>query len=197
MDDIYLYILYIVYVGSVDGKEEKKMGKDDAMAYEPLDAEEEELVRAYMSTGSYTDGYKMVYPDWAVRTKDDSVSVCKAAGRVYTPKIRREIARQKRLTEKAQQKAAEKTAKEEYEELRKLWSRRDSVEHLVSIIADCQRTREDAMADGDGVPVSVSRLERDTIDTVDKLMGYDAPQEIQQDTTITVGFGAGLDDFAV
>lgn len=166
-------------------------------AMEPLSDEQEALVDAYMATGSYTEGYKRVYADWMVRTQDDTVSVCKAAHRVYTDKVRREIDRRTRMLDKAQKKAAEKTAKEEFEECRKLWTRRNSVEHLVGIISDCQRTREEAMAAGEGVPVSVSRLERDTIDTVDKLMGYNAPEEVQQDTTITVDFGDGLDDFAV
>lgn len=166
-------------------------------AMEPLSEEQEALVDAYMATGSYTDGYKRVYTDWMVRTQDDTVSVCKAAHRVYTDKVRREIDRRTRMLDKAQKKAAEKTAKEEYEECRKLWSRADSVRSLVGIISDCQRAREDAMEQGEGVPVSVSRLERDSIESVNKMMGYNAPEEVQQDTTITVDFGDGLDDFAV
>lgn len=157
-----------------------------------LSETQEALVNAFMTNGgNKTEAYKSVFDDWEIRAKPENVYNC--ANAKFTEEVMAEIKRRKKEKENAQRKAAEKDA----EECRKLWTRRNSVEHLVGIISDCQRTREEAMAAGEGVPVSVSRLERDTIDTVDKLMGYNAPEEVQQDTTITVDFGDGLDDFAV
>lgn len=150
------------------------------------------LVEAYMTNGgNKTDAYKQAYDDWEIRTKPEYLY--NAAHNKFTKEVMAEIRRREKTVQDAQKKAAEKDA----EACRKLWSRRDSVSHLVSIVTDCQRTREDAMADGEGVPVAVSRLERDTVDSLNKMMGYNEPEQVQQDTTITVDFGDGLDDFAV
>lgn len=150
------------------------------------------LVDAYMANGGIKiDAYKQVYDDWEIRTKPENLY--SAAYNKFTKEVMAEIRSREKAMQDAQKKAAEKDA----EECRKLWSRKDSVSHLVSIVSDCQRTREDAMADGDGVPVAVSRLERDTVDSLNKMMGYNEPEQQQVDQTVTVDFGDGLDDFAV
>lgn len=153
---------------------------------------QEALVNAFMANGgNKTEAYKTVYDDWEIRAKPENVYNC--ANAKFSKEVMAEIRRRQKDIQIAQKKAAEKDA----EECRKLWSRKDSVSHLVSIVVDCQRTREDAMAVGDGVPVAVSRLERDTVDSLNKMMGYNEPEQQQIDQTITVDFGDGLDDFAV
>lgn len=153
---------------------------------------QEALVNAFMSNGgNKTEAYKTVFDDWEIRAKPENVYNC--ANAKFTEEVMAEIKRRKKEKENAQRKAAEKDA----EECRKLWTRRNSVERLMEIADDCKRTRDDAAANGDGVPVGVARLERDTVDSLNKMMGYNAPEEVQQDTTITVDFGDGLDDFAV
>lgn len=47
------------------------------------------------------------------------------------------------------------------------------------------------------IPVAAARLERDTIDSLNKMMGYNEPEQHEVDTTITVEFGDGVEDFAV
>lgn len=158
---------------------------------------EEALIDAYMRCGSYTEGYKSVFDDWMLRTRTDTASVCKAAARAYTQKLRAEIGRRKKILENFEKKVAEKSAREEYDECRRIWSRADSVRSLVSIVEDCRRTRDAAMSRGEGIPTSAARLERDTIDSITRMMGYAAPQEVQQDTTITVQMGEDTEKFSV
>lgn len=149
------------------------------------------LVEAYMQCHSKTDAYKMVYDDWENRVKPEYLY--STAYNKFTKDVMAEIRRREKVEQDAQKKAAEKEAAD----LRKLWSRRDSVERLMDIMDDCKRTRDDAAESGDGVPVGVARLERDTVDSLNKMMGYNEPEQQQIDQSITVDFGDGLDDFAV
>lgn len=156
-----------------------------------LTPEQRVMVEAYRLCRNKTESYKKAFDDWEYRVKPENIY--KVAHAAFTPLVMAEIKRLDKIDEAAQKKAAQKDA----EELRKLWSRRDSVERLIEILDDCQRTREIAAENGDGVPVQAARLERDTVDSLNKMMGYNEPEQHEVDTTITVEFGAGLEEYAV
>lgn len=155
-----------------------------------LSPEQQRLVEEYRRSRSKTEAYKAVYTDWDIRLKEGTVS--KRAYDAFTP-LMAEIKRLDKIDEEAQKRAAQKEA----EDLRKLWSRKDSVTRLIDILDDCQRTRNQAAAEFKEIPVAAARLERDTVDSLNKMMGYNEPEQHEVDTTITVEFGDGLEDFAV
>ena len=155
-----------------------------------LSPEQQRLVEEYRRSRSKTEAYKTVYTDWDIRLKEGTVS--KRAYDAFTP-LMAEIKRLDKIDEDAQKRAAQKEA----EELRELWSRKDSVIRLIDILDDCQRTRNQAAAKFQEIPVAAARLERDTVDSLNKMMGYNEPEQHEVDTTITVEFGDGLEDFAV
>ena len=155
-----------------------------------LSPEQQRLVEEYRRSRSKTEAYKAVYTDWDIRLKEGTVS--KRAYDAFTP-LMSEIRRLDKIDEEAQKRAAQKEA----EDLRKLWSRKDSVIRLIDILDDCQRTRIQAAVEFKEIPVAAARLERDTVDSLNKMMGYNEPEQHEVDTTITVEFGDGLEDFAV
>ena len=155
-----------------------------------LSPEQNRLVEEYRRSRNKTEAYKAVYTDWDIRLKEGTVS--KRAYDAFTP-LMAEIKRLDKIDEDAQKRAAQKEA----EDLLKLWSRKDSVIRLIDILDDCQRTRNQAAAEFQEIPVAAARLERDTVDSLNKMMGYNEPEQHEVDTTITVEFGDGLEDFAV
>lgn len=156
-----------------------------------LSPEQRVMVDEYRRCRNKTEAYKIAFDDWDLRLKPENVS--KAAYAAFTPLVMAEIKRLDKIDEDAQKKAAQKEA----EDLRKLWSRKDSVIRLIDILDDCQRTRNQAAEAMQEIPVAAARLERDTVDSLNKMMGYNEPEQHEVDTTITVEFGDGLEEFAV
>ena len=156
-----------------------------------LSPEQRVMVDEYRRCRNKTEAYKIAFDDWDLRLKPENVS--KAAYAAFTPLVMAEIKRLDKIDEDAQKKAAQKEA----EDLRKLWSRKDSVMRLIYILDDCQRTRNQAAEAMQEIPVAAARLERDTVDSLNKMMGYNEPEQQVVDTTITVEFGDGLEEFAV
>lgn len=156
-----------------------------------LSPEQRVMVDEYRRCRNKTEAYKIAFDDWDLRLKPENVS--KAAYAAFTPLVMAEIKRLDKIDEDAQKKAAQKEA----EDLRKLWSRKDSVIRLIDILDDCQRTRNQASEAMQEIPVAAARLERDTVDSLNKMMGYNEPEQQVVDTTITVEFGDGLEEFAV
>jgi hypothetical protein len=156
-----------------------------------LSPEQRVMVDEYRRCRNKTEAYKIAFDDWDLRLKPENVS--KAAYAAFTPLVMAEIKRLDKIDEDAQKKAAQKEA----EDLRKLWSRKDSVMRLIDILDDCQRTRNQAAEAMQEIPVAAARLERDTVDSLNKMMGYNEPEQQVVDTTITVEFGDGLEEFAV
>lgn len=156
-----------------------------------LSPEQRVMVDEYRRCRNKTEAYKIAFDDWDLRLKPENVS--KAAYAAFTPLVMAEIKRLDKIDEDAQKKAAQKEA----EDLRKLWSRKDSVMRLIDILDDCQRTRNQAAEAMQEIPVAAARLERDTVDSLNKMMGYNEPEQHEVDTTITVEFGDGLEEFAV
>jgi hypothetical protein len=156
-----------------------------------LSPEQRVMVDEYRRCRNKTEAYKIAFDDWDLRLKPENVS--KAAYAAFTPLVMAEIKRLDKIDEDAQKKAAQKEA----EDLRKLWSRKDSVIRLIDILDDCQRTRNQAAEAMQEIPVAAARLERDTVDSLNKMMGYNEPEQQVVDTTITVEFGDGLEEFAV
>lgn len=93
--------------------------------------------------------------------------------------------------DKEDQRAIRQQAEADAKSCRKIWSRTDSVQRLVDILNDCEATRKESMQTGDGVPVPVARLERDTVDSLNKMMGYNEPEKSEVDTTMNIVFDDG------
>jgi hypothetical protein len=149
------------------------------------------MVAEYRRCRNKTEAYKIAFDDWDLRLRPENVS--KAAYAAFTPLVMAEIKRLDKIDTDAQKKAALKDA----EDLRKIWSRKDSVLRLIEILDDCQRTRHLAADSMQDIPVAAARLERDTVDSLNKMMGYNEPEQHEVDTTIIVEFGDGIEDFAV
>jgi hypothetical protein len=157
-----------------------------------LTAFQQKLAEEYVRLGTKTDAYKAARPDWEQTAGNNIYSyACKA----FTKEVMAEVERLKTIEKEAERKAAEADA----EYCRKLWSKRDSVEGLLDIVRDCRRTREKAQKSGEGVPQQVALVERNTIETLNKMMGYNEPEKATVDNTITVTFGDGEEgaDWAV
>lgn len=154
-----------------------------------LDNAQKEMIRLYRAGESKTSAYKAAHPDWNQRIKESAINQT-AANAFNADAVKKEIARLDDLEQKAKEKAAMKDA----EECRKLWSRSDSVKRLVDIADDCQKERKQALEDGKPLPDKVARLERDTVDSINKMLGYNEPEEVKTDTKITVEFADDLGD---
>lgn len=149
-----------------------------------------EMAKKYVELGTKTAAYKAVHPDWETEVGVKLVGTY--ASKAFTKDVMAEVERLKLLDKEAERKAAEADA----EYCRKLWSKRKSVEQLVDIIQDCQRTRRLARETNEPVPQQVALAERNTIETLNKMMGYNEPEKATVDNTINITFGDGGEDWA-
>lgn len=131
------------------------------------------------------EAYAEVYP---VDPDMSRTELCRLASNLFNCKAMKEEAVR---IEKAENNALRRAKEKEAEECRQLWTRTDSVRRLIDILDDCERDRKDSLDRGEGVPVPVARLERDTIDSINKMMGYNEPEEQKIDTTINIEFDDG------
>ena len=144
------------------------------------------MIEAFLAGASKHDAYLTAFPEKVI-----------PENQIHTV-IKREFAKKEVMAEierrnKVREKALEKRAESEIERINKLWSREDSVRHLVDIISDCERTRKHRGVGGKDEAV-VTRLERDTVDSLNKMLGYDAPIKIDADSKVTVSFDTGSGD---
>ena len=151
------------------------------------------LAEEYLKIGTKVGAYKAVRTDWRDAVGDANVH--QYASRAFTDDVMAEYSRLKTLAADAERKAAEEDAAY----CRQLWSKRKSVEQLVDIIRDCERTRMLAREAGEAVPSQVAMVEKNTVDTLNKMMGYNEPEKATVDNTINITFGNGEEgaDWAV
>lgn len=109
---------------------------------------------------------------------------------------RREVIAEIRKVQKETERAERKAREAEAKAVAELWSKRDAVSELLSIVKDCQNSRDRANENGEGVPVAVSKLEKETIEALNKMLGYNAPEEQRVDSTVNVEFGEHAEDVA-
>lgn len=154
-------------------------------------AEQTRMIDAYMAGATKKDAFILAFPERAAKIRD---LPCAAGKEFAKPVVADEVKRR----EAARDRAIESAAMSEAEHIASLWSREDSVRRLIEIADDCQRARiaaQEAAEDGTvgDFPVMAARLERDTVDSLNKMLGYDAPVKIDQDQHIHVVFD-GADD---
>lgn len=149
------------------------------------------LAEEYLKTGTKIGAYKAVRTDWKEAVGD--ANVYQYASRAFTEEVLREYSRLKTLAADAERKAAEEDA----EHCRSLWSKRNAIEQLVDIVRDCERTRKMARDMDEPVPQQVALVERNTIETLNKMMGYNEPEKQTVDNTINITFGDGGEDWSV
>ena len=147
--------------------------------------EQRALIEAYMECRSIVGAFRAVHPD--CDNDGCTTPVYVRASRAFKDKMRREIDRLDRLKETAEKKEADRAAKE----AAKKWSKADSIDSLVSIVRTCQNEMDYDTANGGGVNTKLADTIRGTIDTLNKMLGYNEPDKQEIDNTIRVVFGRG------
>lgn len=160
------------------GRKRKSYGKNN-----DITPEQRALIDAYMQCRSIVGAFRMVHPD--CENDGCTTTVYVRASRAFNDKVRSEIDRLDKLHETAEKKAAERAAKE----AAKKWSKADSIDALVTIVNACRDEMETDIATGQGVNTRVADTMRGTIDTLNKLLGYNEPEKQEVDNTICVVFG--------
>lgn len=160
------------------GRKRKSYGKNN-----DITPEQRALIDAYMQCRSIVGAFRMVHPD--CENDGCTTTVYVRASRAFNAKVRSEIDRLDKLHETAEKKAAERAAKE----AAKKWSKADSIDALVTIVNACRDEMETDIATGQGVNTRVADTMRGTIDTLNKLLGYNEPEKQEVDNTICVVFG--------
>lgn len=151
--------------------------------------EEIVMIDAYLSGATKTDAFRRAFPERAEKAK--------ALGRMAqnafeSDHVIAELERRRAAREKALQKSAESEA----ERVAKLWSREQHLKALLELKDWSAGVRETADSNKDAV--AAGKLERETMDSIGKMLGFDAPVKVESDTSITVRFGSGdwNDDWA-
>lgn len=147
--------------------------------------EQRALIDAYMECRSIVGAFRAVHPD--CDNDGCTTPVYVRASRAFKDKMRREIDRLDKLKESAEKKEADRAAKE----AAKKWSKADSIDALVAIVNACRDEMETDISTGQGVNTRVADTMRGTIDTLNKLLGYNEPEKQEVDNTIRVVFGRG------
>lgn len=145
--------------------------------------EQRALIEAYMECRSIVGAFRAVHPD--CDNDGCTTPVYVRASRAFKDKMRREIDRLDRLKETAEKKEADRAAKE----AAKKWSKADSIDSLVSIVRTCQDEMDNDASSGGGVNTKLADTIRGTIDTLNKMLGYNEPDKQEIDNTIRVVFG--------
>lgn len=148
-----------------------------------LSPEQRRLIDAYIELRSYSEAYRRVYPD----CDHDGLStpIKNRANAAFSPAMRAEIARLDAIAEEAERKEIERAARE----AAKKWSKADAVNALVGVVRKCERQLDEETARGEGVNTRVADTMRGTIDTLNKMLGYNEPEKQAVDSTISVVFG--------
>lgn len=114
------------------------------------------------------------------------------------PLVRAEI---NRLLAAEQQARADAYKAQTAEELER-WSRDDSIDHLKQVILAAQEAMRVPLKNDDGDVVgydfdpAAARVIRDTVETLNRMQGYNEPEKSEVDAKISVEFSDG-DDLAV
>lgn len=152
-----------------------------------------QMIEAFLSGETQKDAFVRAFPERASTTKNiDSMVHYEFSKNV----VKDEIKKRKEIHNKA----LEGQYGSEIERITKLWSRETHVKRLMEI-ADAARKRRGNGEDMDRDAISAGKLERDTLDSLGKVLGYDAPIKIDADSKITVSFagdgdlGADQDDW--
>lgn len=155
------------------------------MAKDKVCSKEEMLiVSAYVDGCSKAEAYVKVFGNPKGKT-----SATVLASQLFAREhVRKEVQRRKAEMEKA---SAQRSV-EEMKKCQQLWSRSDSVKRLIDILDDCQRTRSEDGINKD--TVQTVRLERDTVDSLNRMLGYNEAEKIEADTTVKVEMDGGLLD---
>ena len=107
---------------------------------------QQKLAEEYVKIGTKVGAYKAARPDWETAVGNNN-NLYSYATKAFTKEVMAEVERIKAVEADAERKAAEAEAAE----CRRLWSKRQSLEHLIDIVADCQRTRHEAREAGEAV----------------------------------------------
>ena len=148
------------------------------------------MIDAYIAGATKTEAFSAAYPERAAKLKNLSGA---ASVEFARPEVVEEIGRRRA----AQEEAMKAAAMDEAERVTALWSCEDSVKRLIDIADDCQARRKLQDEDGsllmDRDSIAAARLEKETVEALNKMLGYDAPVRVDADQNIVVKF-AGIED---
>lgn len=145
--------------------------------------EQRQLIAHFIETRSYVEAYRSVYPGCDDGSHKSPVTY--RASKAFTKPMRAEIARLDAIAEEAERKEIERAAKK----AAKKWSKTDAVGSLVNLVRKCERQIGEEFERGEGVNTRVADTMRGTIESLNKMMGYNEPEKQAIDTNIKVIFG--------
>lgn len=148
-----------------------------------INPEQRAMIEKYMKCRSIVGAFREVHPD--CDNDGCTTPVYVRASRAFTDRMRREIDRLDKLKESAEKKEADRAAKE----AAKKWSKADSIDALVAIVNACRDEMKIDISTGQGVNTKLADTIRSTIDTLNKMLGYNEPDRQEIDNTIRVVFG--------
>lgn len=152
------------------------------------------MIDAYMAGSSKTEAFTAAFPERAAKST-------RPAGQATREFAKKAVVEEVARREAARDAALKEAAMGEAERVTELWSREDSVRRLLEIADACRERRREVdeygclIMDRDGI--AAARLERDTVDSLNKMLGYDAPVRLEQDQSLTVRFASdpGAEDW--
>lgn len=142
------------------------------------------MIDAYLDGMSKYDSFVKAFPDKSATMSDDAIE--KNAQRTFqSAVIQKEMERRKQIRDDVIREKA-KTQVAETEFLSSMWTKKKHINELIGLITWSQNMRN--YADSDNAKISAGKLEKETLETIGKIFGYDAPVKVEQDSTITVKF---------
>ena len=146
------------------------------------------MIEAFLSGETKQDAFCKAFPERAnIKAVDQAVM-----REFRKDSVQAEIEKRRAARDRAMQKAADTEAAK----ISKLWSREQHLKALLDLKDWSAGVRQTADSNKDAV--AAGKLERETMDSIGKMLGFDAPVKVESDSSITVRFGSGEwnDDWA-
>ena len=154
--------------------------------------ERAKMIECYLDGMSKKDAFCTAFPERAAELSDESLT--RAITREFTGRVViAEIERRKKARDEALRKEAEESA-QQIQMLSTLWTRKKHMNELIGLITWSKNMME--YSNSDNAKIAAGKLEKDTLETIGKFLGYDAPIKVEADSRITVSFAGDGDQSA-
>lgn len=172
----------------------KSAGRPAGVERKALTAKESAFAQCFVRTGNKSAAFRESYSVGNM----NATQVAANANRVYKrPAVQEEIKRLQAVEEELRQDAYRAQMLDEMSQ----WSRADSLDKLRQVViaaSEAMRTpieNEDGAVVGYSFDASAARVVRDTVETINKMQGYNEPDKSEVEAVISVAFSEG-EDFA-
>ena len=154
-----------------------------------ITAEKVKMIESYLDGMSKKDAFCIAYPERAAELSDETLT--RTITREFSRRtVLAEIERRKKARDEALRKEAEDSA-QQIQMLSTLWTRKKHMNELIGLITWSNNMME--YANGDNAKISAGKLKKETLESIGKFLGYDAPIKIDTDSKVTVSFASGED----